>query len=40
LRTRPEAKDIAAAVVFFASAPARMLTGQVLSVSGGFQMPR
>jgi 2-hydroxycyclohexanecarboxyl-CoA dehydrogenase len=40
LRRRPEAVDIAAAVVFLASAPARMLTGQVLSVSGGFQMPR
>jgi len=40
LRRRPEAVDIAHAVVFLASAPARMLTGQVLSVSGGFQMPR
>ncbi len=40
LRRRPEAVDIAWAVVFFASAQARMLTGQVLSASGGFQMPR
>jgi len=40
LRRRPEAVDIAAAVVFLCSAPARMLTGQVLSVSGGFEMPR
>jgi 2-hydroxycyclohexanecarboxyl-CoA dehydrogenase len=40
LRRRPEAVDIASAVAFLASAPARMLTGQVLSVSGGFQMPR
>jgi 2-hydroxycyclohexanecarboxyl-CoA dehydrogenase len=40
LRRRPEAVDIAWTVVFLASAQARMLTGQVLSVSGGFQMPR
>jgi 2-hydroxycyclohexanecarboxyl-CoA dehydrogenase len=40
LRRRPQAADIATSVVFLASAPARMLTGQVLSVSGGFQMPR
>lgn len=40
LRQRPEAVDIASAVVYLASAPARMLTGQVLSVSGGFAMPR
>jgi NAD(P)-dependent dehydrogenase (short-subunit alcohol dehydrogenase family) len=40
LRRRPEAIDIATAVVFLASTPARMLTGQVLSVSGGFHMPR
>jgi NAD(P)-dependent dehydrogenase (short-subunit alcohol dehydrogenase family) len=40
LRRRPEAIDIANAVVFLSSAPARLLTGQVLSVSGGFQMPR
>jgi NAD(P)-dependent dehydrogenase (short-subunit alcohol dehydrogenase family) len=40
LRTRPEAIDIATAVVFMASPQARMLTGQVLSVSGGFHMPR
>lgn len=40
LRTRPQAVDIASAVVYLASAPARMLSGQVLSVSGGFAMPR
>ena len=40
LRTRPEATDIAAAVAWLASDQARMLTGQVLSVSGGFNMPR
>jgi 2-hydroxycyclohexanecarboxyl-CoA dehydrogenase len=40
LRRRPEAVDTALSVVFLASAPARMLTGQLLSVSGGFQMPR
>jgi 2-hydroxycyclohexanecarboxyl-CoA dehydrogenase len=40
LRRRSEAADIAHAVVFLASAPARQLTGQVLSVSGGFAMPR
>ena len=40
LRKRPEAIDIANAVAWFASAPARMLTGQVVSVSGGFAMPR
>lgn len=40
LRQRPQAVDIASAVVYLASAPARMLTGQVLSVSGGFAMPR
>jgi NAD(P)-dependent dehydrogenase (short-subunit alcohol dehydrogenase family) len=40
LRKRPEAIDIAWTVVYLASAQARMLTGQVLSVSGGFQMPR
>lgn len=40
LRARPEARDIASAVVYFASHQARMLTGQVLSVSGGFNMPR
>src|SRR3954454_23352643 len=40
LRRRPEAIDIANAVVFLCSAPARLLTGQVLSVSGGFNMPR
>lgn len=40
LRARPEAVDIATTVVYLASAPARRLTGQVLSVSGGFAMPR
>ena len=40
LRARPEAIDIAAAVAWLASDQARMLTGQVLSVSGGFNMPR
>ena len=40
LRRRPEARDIASAVVYLASPQARMLTGQVLSVSGGFNMPR
>lgn len=40
LRRRPEAADVAAAVAFFASSRAALLTGQVLSVSGGFTMPR
>ena len=40
LPTRPEASDIASAVAYLASAQARMLTGQVVSVSGGFNMPR
>ena len=40
LRRRPEAADIASAVTYLASAKARMLTGQVVSVSGGFAMPR
>jgi NAD(P)-dependent dehydrogenase (short-subunit alcohol dehydrogenase family) len=40
LRRRPTAVDIANTVVFLASEPARQLTGQVLSVSGGFHMPR
>jgi 2-hydroxycyclohexanecarboxyl-CoA dehydrogenase len=40
LRRRSEAVDIAWAVLFLASAQARQLTGQVLSVSGGFAMPR
>ena len=40
LRQRPEAVDIAATVTYLASAKARMLTGQVVSVSGGFAMPR
>jgi 2-hydroxycyclohexanecarboxyl-CoA dehydrogenase len=40
LRQRPEADDIAATVTFLASTKARMLTGQVVSVSGGFAMPR
>ena len=40
LRRRSEAVDVAWTVLFLASAPARQLTGQVLSVSGGFAMPR
>ncbi|MGI9030406.1 MAG: SDR family NAD(P)-dependent oxidoreductase [Ilumatobacteraceae bacterium] len=41
LRRRPEATDVAATVAFLASdAKAGMLTGQVVSVSGGFAMPR
>lgn len=40
LRRRPEADDIATTVAFLASDKARMLTGQVVSVSGGFAMPR
>ncbi|MPY93103.1 MAG: SDR family NAD(P)-dependent oxidoreductase [Acidimicrobiia bacterium] len=40
LRRRSEAVDIAWAVLFLASAQARQLSGQVLSVSGGFAMPR
>ena len=40
LRRRPEAADIASAVAYLASAKARMLTGQIVSVSGGFAMPR
>ena len=40
LRRRSEAIDIAWSVVFLASAQARQLSGQVLSVSGGFAMPR
>ena len=40
LRRRSEAVDIAWSVLFFASERARQLTGQVVSVSGGFHMPR
>ena len=40
LRRRSQAVDIAWTVVFLASQQARQLTGQVLSVSGGFHMPR
>jgi NAD(P)-dependent dehydrogenase (short-subunit alcohol dehydrogenase family) len=40
LRRRSTAIDIANTVVYLASEPARQLTGQVLSVSGGFHMPR
>jgi NAD(P)-dependent dehydrogenase (short-subunit alcohol dehydrogenase family) len=40
LRRRSEAVDIAWSVLFLASARARQLTGQVMSVSGGFAMPR
>jgi len=40
LRRRTDAADVANAVVFFASERAsRQLTGQVVSVSGGFAMP-
>jgi 2-hydroxycyclohexanecarboxyl-CoA dehydrogenase len=40
LRRRSEAVDVAWSVLFLASAQARQLSGQVLSVSGGFAMPR
>lgn len=40
LRRRTEAIDVAWATLFFASERSRQLTGQILSVSGGFQMPR
>ena len=40
LRRRSEAVDIAWSVLFLASARARQLTGQIVSVSGGFAMPR
>ena len=40
LRRRSEAVDIAWTVVYLASNQARQLTGQALSVSGGFAMPR
>ncbi len=40
LRRRSEAVDIAWSVLFLASERARQLTGQVVSVSGGFIMPR
>jgi NAD(P)-dependent dehydrogenase (short-subunit alcohol dehydrogenase family) len=40
LRRRSEAVDIAWAVTYLSSRQARQLTGQVLSVSGGFAMPR
>jgi len=40
LRRRSEAVDIAWSVLFLASDRARQLTGQVVSVSGGFIMPR
>ena len=40
LRRRSEPIDIAWAVLMFSSAQARQLTGQVVSVSGGFAMPR
>ena len=40
LGRRPEALDIANSVAWLASDMARMLTGQVVSVSGGFNMPR
>ena len=40
MRRRPEAIDIAQAVAWMAGEPARMWTGQMVSVSGGFNMPR
>ena len=40
LRRRSEAVDIAWAVLMLSAVQARQLTGQVLSVSGGFAMPR
>lgn len=40
LKRRTEAADVAWATLFFASERSRQLTGQLLSVSGGFQMPR
>ena len=40
LRRRSEAVDIAWSVLFLASTRARQLTGQGVSVSGGFAMPR
>jgi NAD(P)-dependent dehydrogenase (short-subunit alcohol dehydrogenase family) len=40
LKRRPEALDIAWTAAFLASELARMLTGQIISVSGGFNMPR
>jgi NAD(P)-dependent dehydrogenase (short-subunit alcohol dehydrogenase family) len=40
LRRRSEAVDVAWTVAFLASRAARQLTGQTLSVSGGFAMPR
>lgn len=40
LRRRSEAIDVTWSVLFLASERARQLTGQVLSVSGGFAMPR
>lgn len=40
LRRRSEAVDIAWTVLMLSAAQARQLTGQVLSVSGGFAMPR
>ena len=40
LRRRSEAMDVAWTVAFLASERARQLTGQLVSVSGGFQMPR
>ena len=40
LRRRSTGEDVAWSVVFLASERARQLTGQVVSVSGGFAMPR
>ncbi len=40
LKSLPVADDVADTIVFLASQRARMLTGQLISVSGGVQMPR
>ncbi|MET0374191.1 MAG: SDR family NAD(P)-dependent oxidoreductase [Rhizorhabdus sp.] len=40
LRRRSKARDVAWTTAFLASGRARQLTGQVVSVSGGFAMPR
>lgn len=40
LRRRSEARDVAWSTAFLASDRARQLTGQLVSVSGGYAMPR